>query len=261
MLTDLSGARALITGSTTGIGFSIAEQMLATGAQVIINGRSSERLDAALERLNSRGQVSGIVADAGTAEGCAAIAEAAPHVDILINNVGIFAPRPVFEIPDEEWERFFAVNVMSGVRLTRSYMPGMIERGWGRVIFISSESAVQVPSEMVHYGMTKLAQLAVARGFAEAGAETGVTVNSVLPGPTSSEGVQHFVRELVEHRDRPGDEVGREFMRQFRPTSLIGRLASTEEVANAVVFLASRQASAITGTALRVDGGLIRHVI
>ncbi|ENI4223738.1 SDR family NAD(P)-dependent oxidoreductase [Pseudomonas aeruginosa] len=258
MKVDLQGKVALLSGSTAGIGFAVAEGLLTAGAEVIINGRSASRLQAAVEKLAETGKlVRGVIADAGTPEGCDALIAAVPDVDILINNLGIFAPRPVFDITDVEWERFFAVNVMSGVRLSRHHIPMMMNRGWGRVVFVSSESALQIPVEMVHYGMTKLAQLAVARGFAEATAGSGVTVNSILPGPTRSEGVGQFVRDLVGHTS----DAGKIFMETYRPSSLLRRLAEPREVANLAVYLSSHQAAATTGSALRVDGGLIRNVV
>lgn len=258
MRIDLQGKVALVSGSTAGIGFATAEGLLAAGAEVIINGRTPERVKAAVEKLCQPGRsVRGVAADAGTSEGCQALIAEASDVDILINNVGIFGPKPLFETEDEEWEHFFSVNVMSGVRLSRHHVPRMITRGWGRVVFVSSESALQIPTEMVHYGMTKLAQLAVARGFAEAAAGSGVTVNSILPGPTRSEGVGQFVNDLV----GTAADAGEVFMATYRPSSLLHRLAEPEEVGNLAVYLSSPQAAATTGAALRVDGGLIRHVV
>jgi NAD(P)-dependent dehydrogenase (short-subunit alcohol dehydrogenase family) len=253
---DLSGRTALVTGSTAGIGAAIAAGLAAAGAAVAVNGRDPGRTAAAAERLGARA----VPGDVGTAEGCAAILEALPRVDVLVNNAGIFVPAPVLEIPDEEWIRHFEVNVMSGVRLTRGYLPGMLDRGWGRVLFISSESALHIPAEMVHYGMTKTAQLAVARGFAESVPGSGVTVNAVLPGPTMTEGM----REMLERRagaplaDDALDAAGRAFIAEHRPTSLLGRPATPREVASMVVYLASEQASATTGAAVRVDGGVVR---
>ncbi len=219
-------------------------------------------MDAAVERVAAAagaGAVRGVAADVGTAEGCAALLAAAPDVDILVNNAAVFGPRPVFEIPDEEWTRFFEVNVLSGIRLARHHVPRMVGRGWGRVVYISSESALQIPAEMVHYGMTKTAQLAVARGMAESVPQSGVTVNSVLPGPTLSEGVEGFLRQMGGEGDDV-DAAGRAFIAEHRPTSLLGRLTSTEEVANMVVYVCSEQASATTGAALRVDGGVVRAI-
>ncbi|MFB4196773.1 SDR family NAD(P)-dependent oxidoreductase [Streptomyces carpaticus] len=261
MKIDLSGRTALVTGSTVGIGFAIASGLHAAGAHVILNGRSKERVEAALARIGDSDRVTGAVGDIATPDGSASVLAQAPHVDILVNNAGIFSPQHVFDIPDEEWERFFSVNVLSGIRLARHYVPAMVESGWGRVIFVSSESAVQIPPEMVHYGMTKSAQLAVARGMAEAVSGSEVTVNSVLPGPTMSEGIERFVREMVEDQMLSFEEAGKEFIAKERPTSLLGRLASAQEVANLVVYLSSEQASATTGAALRVDGGVLRGVL
>jgi NAD(P)-dependent dehydrogenase (short-subunit alcohol dehydrogenase family) len=255
---DLTGRTALVTGSTGGIGAAIAAGLREAGASVWVNGRDPERTAAAAERLGGRPAPG----DVGTAEGCAAVVAAVPDVDVLVNNAGIFVPTPVLEIPDEDWTRHFEVNVMSGVRLTRAYLPGMLDRGWGRVMFISSESALQIPAEMVQYGMTKTAQLAVARGFAEAFPAGGVTVNAVLPGPTMTEGV----RAMFEGQaggplgDDAVDAAGRAFIADHRPSSLLGRLATPEEVANLVVYLASEQASATTGAAVRVDGGVVRAI-
>ncbi|GAA0631200.1 SDR family oxidoreductase [Kutzneria viridogrisea] len=255
---DLTGRTALVTGSTAGIGLAIATGLAAAGAKVVVNGRSRDRVDAAVASIP--GEVTGIAADVATAEGVAQLVAELPDVDILINNTGIFAAAPVFEIPDEQWQRFFDTNVLSGVRLARHHTPRMIERGFGRVVFISSESAVQTPTEMVHYGMTKTAQLAVARGMAQAAAGTGVTVNSVLPGPTLTPGVEEFVRDLI-GADIPFEEAERRFMAEARPTSLLGRLIRPEEVANLVVYVASELSSATSGAALRVDGGVAPTLI
>lgn len=265
MVIDLSGRTALVTGSTAGIGRAIATGLAASGAAVVVNGRGRERVDQAVEAIGrdagAEAKVRGVVADVGSAEGCEALIEAEPDVDVLVNSAGVFGPQPVFEIPDEEWLRFFSVNVMSGVRLARHHVPRMVERGWGRVIFVSSESAVQIPAEMVHYGMTKTAQLAVSRGMAESVPASGVTINCVLPGPTLSEGVEGFLEEMSGGGGHDSiEDAGRAFVEQARPTSLIGRLATTEEVANLVVYVASEQASATTGSALRVDGGVVRGI-
>ena len=261
---DLTGRRALVTGSTAGIGAAIALGLARAGAEVTVNGRSPERTREAAARIGAAAgaphRVRAAAADVGTAEGCAALIDAVPDVDVLVNNAGVFTPIPVFEIPDEEWRRAFDVNVMSGVRLSRHHVPRMVERGWGRVIFISSESALQIPAEMVQYGMTKTAQLAVSRGMAESVAGTGVTINSVLPGPTLTEGV----REMLGHGDTTDEaaveSAGRAFIAGARLTSLLGRLATPEEVANMVVYVASPQASATSGAALRVDGGVVRAI-
>jgi NAD(P)-dependent dehydrogenase (short-subunit alcohol dehydrogenase family) len=260
----LNGKRALVSGSTAGIGLAIAKGLAAEGAEVIVNGRTKARVDEAVGRVQQEiagAKVCGVAADLGTAEGVAAMIAALPDVDVLVNNMGIFEPKPFEEIPDADWMRFWEVNVMSGVRLGRHYLPGMKRRDWGRVVFVSSESAVQIPAEMIHYGVTKTAQLAVARGMAETCAGTGVTVNSVLPGPTRSEGVEGFVQNLAKGKGVSEAEVEREFFKEMRPTSLIKRFAAVEEVANMVVYVCSRQASATNGAALRVDGGVVRSIV
>lgn len=265
MRIDLRGRTALVTGSTSGIGFAVAAALAEAGASVVVNGRDPERAEEVARVIGQRHGVAtdlrGVGADVGTAEGCEALIEAVPDVDVLVNNAGVFTPQPVFEIPDEEWTRHFEVNVMSGVRLSRHHIPRMVERGWGRVVFVSSESAVQIPVEMVHYGMTKTAQLAVSRGMAEEVAGGGVTVNSVLPGPTLTEGLRAMLDPDGGMDDAAMAEAGRAFIAENRPTSLIGRLASPDEVAAMVVYLASEQASATTGAALRVDGGLLRSIV
>jgi NAD(P)-dependent dehydrogenase (short-subunit alcohol dehydrogenase family) len=257
---DLTGKTALVTGSTLGIGFAVAAGLHESGATVIVNGRGGERVAQAVDRLGGGDRVRGVAADVGTAEGCQALVEAEPEVDILINNAGVFNPQPVFEIPDDEWERLFTVNVMSGVRLARHYVPPMVERGWGRVVFVSSESALQIPPEMVHYGTTKLAQLGVARGMAESVVGSGVTVNSILPGPTRSEGLEVFLGQMIGDGVNSIEEAGQLLVERERPTSILQRLASAQEVANLVVYVSSPQASATTGAALRVDGGVVRAV-
>src|SRR5437667_9533321 len=244
MKIDLSGKTALVTGSTSGIGNAIAKSLLAAGADVVINGRAQAKVDAVAAALGKTagkagGKVRGVAADVSTAAGCKALVAALPEVDILINNAGIFEPKVFFEIPDEDWTRFFEVNVLSGVRLSRTYMPGMLKRNWGRIVFISSESALNIPKEMIHYGMTKTAQLSVARGLAELTRGTAVTVNSVLPGPTLSEGVETFVRDLAKQNGQSVDEAASQFVKRFRPTSLLQRFASVEEIANMVVYVAS----------------------
>jgi NAD(P)-dependent dehydrogenase (short-subunit alcohol dehydrogenase family) len=254
----LRGKKALVTGSTAGIGLAIAKALAKEGAQVVVNGRTQERVDAAVRAVG--GTARGIAADLGTARGAERIAEAERELDVLINNVGIFEAKPFLEIPDEDWIRIFETNVLSGVRLTRRYLPGMIRNGWGRVLFISSESGLQIPAEMVHYGVTKTAQLALARGIAESVAGTGVTVNSVLPGPTRSEGVGAFVEGLARARGVGPEVVEREFFRDMRPSSLLKRFATPEEVAPIVAFLCSPLSAATTGAALRVDGGVVRAI-
>jgi NAD(P)-dependent dehydrogenase (short-subunit alcohol dehydrogenase family) len=254
----LDGRVALVTGSTAGIGAAIAAALVAAGADVAVNGRDPGRTAAAAGRIGGRA----VPGDVGTAEGCAAIIEALPAVDILVANAGIFRPAPVFEIPDDDWQRHFDVNVMSGVRLARGLVPGMVERGWGRVVFVSSESALQIPPEMVQYGMTKTAQLALSRGIAESVADSGVTVNCVLPGPTLTEGLRAMLEGQAGHPldDAGIEEAGRAFIAANRPTSLLGRLIRPEEVASLVVYLAGEGSSATTGAALRVDGGVVRAI-
>ena len=260
---DLSGRRALVTGSTQGIGYAIAAGLAAAGAEVLVNGRSAGRVDEAVKRIEHEvegADVRGVAADVASAEGADAVRQAAPALDILINNLGIFGAKPVLEIDDDEWRRYFEVNVLSGVRLTRTYLPGMMERGWGRVMYISSDSSVVTPVEMVHYGVTKTALLGVSRGFAKAAAGTGVTVNSVLAGPTHTGGVEGFVSELVGD-ELPWDEAQRKFMLEHRPQSLLQRLIEPPEIANMVTYLASDLASATTGGAVRVDGGYVDAIL
>lgn len=260
---ELTGKRAVISGSTAGIGYAIASGLAGAGAHVILNGRTADRVDAAVRRLKAdipNASVEGIAADLGTVEGAEALFAMAPTADILVNNLGIFEPKPFLDIPDADWERFFRVNVLSGVRLSRHYLPDMIKTGWGRIVFLSSESGVQIPVEMIHYGMTKTAQLAVSRGLAEMAAGTGVTVNAVLPGPTRSEGVGQFVADLARTQGKSEAEVEAAFFATVRPSSLIKRFAEVEEVANLVVYVCSEQASATTGAALRVDGGVVRSI-
>ncbi|HSR08293.1 MAG TPA: SDR family oxidoreductase [Bryobacteraceae bacterium] len=255
---QLDGKLALITGSTAGIGFAIAESLARERCRVIINGRTQARVDAALAKLP--GAV-GLAADLGTSAGVAEAIRRFPDVDILINNMGIFEPKPFEAIPDEDWFRFFEVNVLSGVRLSRHYLPRMKAAGWGRIVFISSESAVQIPAEMIHYGMTKTAQLAISRGLAETTAGTRVTVNSVLPGPTASEGVEEFVGRLAANQKTDRASVEHEFFKNIRPSSLLRRFATPKEVAALVTFVASPLSSATNGAALRVDGGVVRSII
>jgi NAD(P)-dependent dehydrogenase (short-subunit alcohol dehydrogenase family) len=260
---DLSGRSALVTGSTAGIGYAIAKSLADLGATVAVNGRTNERVSDAIERLkqDTGGRFVAAPGDVSSAEGAAKVVAALPDVDILVNNTGIFGPQPFFEIPDEEWQRYFDVNVMSGVRLSRAYTPGMVKRGWGRVVFVASEAAINSPTEMIHYGMTKTAQLAISRGLAETVAGSGVTVNSVLPGPTLSEGVESFLKELArEDPEADLDALGRRFIAEHRPTSLIKRFATADEVANMVAYITSPAASATTGAALRVDGGVLRSI-
>ncbi|MFI0189535.1 SDR family NAD(P)-dependent oxidoreductase [Streptomyces sp. NPDC017086] len=263
MRIDLAGRTALVTGSTQGIGAAIAAGLARAGARVAVNGRDEERVAAAAARLTDEvpgADVVPVAADVAHQEGAARLAEALPHVDILVNNLGVFGSADPLEITDEEWRRYFEVNVLAAVRLTRLYLPQMTRRGWGRVQYIASDSAVVVPVEMIHYGMSKTALLAVGRGFAKQAAGTGVTVNSVIAGPTHTGGVEDFVYQLVD-RDLPWDEAQREFMRRHRPQSLLQRLIEPEEIANMVVYLSSDQASATTGGALRVDGGYVDSIL
>jgi NAD(P)-dependent dehydrogenase (short-subunit alcohol dehydrogenase family) len=259
----LEGRRALVTGSTAGIGFATARLLAREGAVVTINGRTKARVDAAIERMRRDETgiaVDGIAADVGTREGCDRLIAALPDADVLVNNAGIFEPKPFEAIPDEDWLRFFETNVMSGIRLARHYVAGMRARDFGRIVFVSSESALQIPTEMIHYGVTKTAQLAVARGLAETLAGTRVTVNSVLPGPTASEGVTQFVARLADERHVDAASVERDFFENARPSSIIGRFATPDEVAAMIVYVCSAKASATTGAALRVDGGVVRAI-
>ena len=258
---DLSGKTALVTGSTSGIGYAIAKGLAASGADVVINGRSQDSVNASVRKLEGvGGSIRGIAADVSTAAGCEALVTALPQVDILVNNAGIFQAKDFFDIPDQDWTRFFEVNVMSGVRLSRAYLKGMIKRNWGRIVFISSESALNIPTEMIHYGMTKTAQLAIARGLAQLARGTSVTVNSVLPGPTMSEGVETYVKDLAKQNGQSTDEAAANFVKQHRPTSLLQRFASVDEIANMVVYVASREASATNGAALRAEGGIVNTI-
>ncbi|MCS4504481.1 3-oxoacyl-[acyl-carrier-protein] reductase FabG [wastewater metagenome] len=262
MQIDLTGRIAVVTGSTAGIGFATARGLAGAGASVVVNGRRSESVDAAVARLRDEvpgAEVRGVAADLGTAEGCDALVAEAPSADILVNNVGIFGPQDFFETDDAVWEHFLAVNVLSGVRLSRAYLPGMAERGWGRVIFLSSESALNIPADMIHYGVTKTADLSLSRGLAKRMAGTGVTVNAVLPGPTLSEGVGAMLAD-AQQAGESLEETAASFVRRERPSSIIRRAATVEEVANMVVYVASPLSSATTGAALRVDGGVVDSI-
>jgi NAD(P)-dependent dehydrogenase (short-subunit alcohol dehydrogenase family) len=263
MKIDLTGKTALVTGSTAGIGHAIARGLAATGAEVVVNGRSQPKVDAAIAAIIKAvpgAKVKGVAADVSTMAGCEALVAAVRDVDILINNAGIFEPKGFFDISDADWSRFFEVNVMSGVRLSRAYMQGMLTRNWGRIVFISSESGLNIPKEMIHYGMTKTAQLSVARGLAELTKGTAVTVNSVLPGPTMSEGVETFIKDLAKHNGQSEDDAAANFVKQNRPTSLIQRIASVDEIANMVVYVSSKQSSATNGASLRVEGGIVQTI-
>jgi NAD(P)-dependent dehydrogenase (short-subunit alcohol dehydrogenase family) len=258
---QLRGKRALVTGSTVGIGLATAVGLYRECASIVVNGRTPQRLEEAVARIRGLpgdGEVSGIAADLSGAEGVDDLVRQLPEVDILVNNLGIFEPKPFEDIADADWTRFFDVNVLSGVRLARLVLPAMKRANWGRIIFISSESAVQIPAEMVHYGMTKTAQLAVSRGLAEAVAGTGITVNSVLPGPTRSRGVGDFVEALAKAEGKSFEAYEKEFFEKVRPTSLIKRFETPEEIASMVAYIASPLASGTTGAALRVDGGCLK---
>jgi len=257
---QLSGKLALVSGSTAGIGYAIARTLAEEGAAVIVNGRQQDAVDEAAERIRAEthGTVHGHAADLSNADAAQDTVQRFPGIGILVNNLGIFEPKPFEDIADEDWRRFFDVNVLSGVRLARLVLSGMKRANWGRIIFISSESAVQIPAEMIHYGMTKTAQLAVSRGLAESVAGTGITVNSVLPGPTRSRGVGDFVDDMARASGKSFEQVEAEFFDRVRPTSLIKRFASPQEVASLVAYVASPLASATTGAALRVDGGVVK---
>ena len=260
----LTGKVALVTGSTAGIGFAIAKALASEGAHVYVNGRTQQRVDAAMAAIRSHAataKVDGIAADFSGSAGAEVVIAKLPAVDVLVNNVGVFEPKPFEEIPDTDWYRFFEINVMSGVRLSRHYVAGMLERNWGRILFISSESGVQIPTEMVHYGMTKTAQIAVARGIAESVAGTGVTANSILAGPTESEGVAGFIEAMARQQNKSKKEMENDFFEHARPSSLLKRFATVDEVAAMATYLASELSSATNGAALRVDGGVIRAIL
>jgi NAD(P)-dependent dehydrogenase (short-subunit alcohol dehydrogenase family) len=259
----LKGKRALVTGSTAGIGLATARGLAAEGASVVVNGRTQARVDSAVENLRRElpgANITGIAADLSSGAGCETLIGQLPEVDVLVNNLGIFEPKSFEQISDEDWMRFFETNVLSGVRLSRHYVRGMRSRNWGRIVFVSSESGLQIPTEMIHYGMTKTAQLAVARGLAETLVGTGVTVNSVLPGPTASEGVGGFVAQIAADRGVDAATVEREFFATARPSSVLQRFATPAEVAAMIVYVCSVPASATTGAALRVDGGVVRSI-
>jgi NAD(P)-dependent dehydrogenase (short-subunit alcohol dehydrogenase family) len=260
----LAGKVTLVTGSTAGIGFAVARLLAIEGAHVYLNGRTQERVDTAIAEIRRHSKaiaIDGIVADFSSSAGTETVISKLPRVDVLVNNVGVFEAKPFLEIPDADWYRLFEINVMSGVRLARHYLPGMLKKNWGRIIFISSESAVQIPAEMVHYGMTKTAQVAVARGMAESLAGTGVTANSVLAGPTASEGVNVFVEGLAKQQTKSKQQVEEEFFKFIRPSSLLKRFATVDEVAPLVAYLASELSSATNGAALRADGGVVRAIL
>ncbi len=260
----LKGKTAIVTGSTAGIGFAIAHTLATEGAKVIINGRTQQRVDAAIAKIRQaapNAQLETAALDLSTAQAAEQLTKQFPNADILVNNLGIFEVKPFLEIPDADWLRFFETNVMSGVRLTRHYLPGMLAKKWGRVIFISSESGQQIPSEMVHYGMTKTAQIAIARGIAESVAGSGVTVNSILVGPTASEGVGTFIETFAKQQGITAAEFEKQFFTNIRPSSLLKRFETPEEIAAVVAFVASTQAQTINGAAVRADGGVVRSIL
>jgi NAD(P)-dependent dehydrogenase (short-subunit alcohol dehydrogenase family) len=257
MQIDLTGRTALVTGSSQGIGLAIATGLVRAGADVVLTGRDAAKLRAAADGID--GRVTTVAGDVTTDDGTAALLDAVPAVDVLVNNLGIFGAQPALEISDDDWRRYFETNVLTAVRLTRAYLPGMRERAWGRIQYIASDSAVAIPAEMIHYGVTKTALLGVSRGFAKEAAGSGVTVNSVIAGPTHTGGVEDFVRSLV--GDLPWEDAQREFMRLHRPQSLLQRLIEPEEIANMCVYLASPLASATTGAAVRVDGGYVDAIL
>jgi NAD(P)-dependent dehydrogenase (short-subunit alcohol dehydrogenase family) len=260
----LIGKTALVTGSTAGIGLAIAESLVAEGANVVLNGRTRERVEGAVLTVKAgvdNARVSGVFADLSTPEGAQKIIEGIPEVDILVNNMGIFELKQFEDISDEDWLRLFQANVMSGVRLSRHYLPKMKAKNWGRIVFISSESGINIPVEMVHYGMTKAAQLAISRGIAETTAGTNVTVNSVLPGPTASEGAGAFLAEMAETQGISKEEAQKQFFETARPTSLIRRFSEPKEIGDFVTFVCSPLAASINGAALRVDGGVFKSMV
>jgi len=259
----LQGKLAVVSGSTAGIGFAIAAMLAQEGARVVINGRTEARVTTAVEKIRQRmkgAELIGVAADLGTAAGVSAFVKQVPEADILVNNLGIFEVKPFLEIPDADWLRFFEINVLSGVRLTRHYLAGMLEKNWGRVIFISSESGQQIPTEMIHYGMTKTAQVAIARGVAQTVVATGVTVNSVLVGPTASEGASEFVQNMARQQAISAAEVEKQFFATIRPTSLLKRFETAEEIAAVVAFVASTQSVAINGAAVRAEAGVVQSI-
>lgn len=261
---QLKNKKALVTGSTAGIGYAIAKQLAKESAQVYVNGRTKERVEAAIKKLKEETgnqDIHGVTADFSNNNDIDNLIKQLPEVDILVNNVGIFEPKAFGDITDADWMKFFEVNVLSGVRLARAYFDKMIAKTWGRIIFISSESAIQIPGEMIHYGMTKTAQIAVSRGLAELTKGTGVTVNTVLPGPTESEGVGGFLENLAREQGKTPEQVEKDFFQHMRPTSLLQRFTSTDEVANLVAYVASPLSSATNGAALRADGGVVKSIL
>ncbi|MCI1899634.1 MAG: SDR family NAD(P)-dependent oxidoreductase [Enterobacter sp.] len=264
MKIDLTGKVALVTASTGGIGFAIARGLAESGAEVIVNGRSTESVNRGIQHLQQAVpgvQVRAAIADLSSQEGVASLLKVASNVDILVNNAGIYGPEDFYSVDDETWNNYWQTNVMSGVRLSRALLPGMVQKGWGRVVFISSESACNIPADMIHYGVTKTAQLSLARGLAKFVAGSGVTVNSVLPGPTMSDGFAEMMKEEMERTGKSLETLAKAFVMAHRPSSVIQRAATVEEVANMVVYVCSAQASATSGAALRVDGGVIDDII
>jgi NAD(P)-dependent dehydrogenase (short-subunit alcohol dehydrogenase family) len=261
---ELQDKTAVVSGSTAGIGLAIAMALAAEGARVVVNGRTEGRVTAALGKIRQRvpkAEARGVAADLGTSTGVDLFLKQVTAADVLVNNLGIFEPKPFADISDADWLRFFEVNVLSGVRLARRYLPGMLEKKWGRIIFISSESAQQIPAEMIHYGVTKTAQIAVARGLAESVAGSGVTVNSILAGPTASEGASTFVERMAKEQNASKEEVEKQFFATVRPSSLLKRFETPEEVAAVVAFVASGRSIAINGAAVRAEGGVIRSIL
>ncbi|MET0327659.1 MAG: SDR family oxidoreductase [Luteimonas sp.] len=262
MQIDFSNRRVLVTASTGGIGFAAARGFLAAGARVVINGRHTSGVERAITQLHQVGaNVEGFAGDLGTADGCARLAEAHSEFDIIVNNLGVYGPQDFFETPDAEWERFFQTNVMSGVRLSRAYAQGMATRGWGRIVFVSSESAINIPADMIHYGFSKTSQLAISRGLAKRLAGSGVTVNAVLPGPTLSDGVARMLQPEGTDANAGLERLAADFVATHRSSSIIRRVATVEEVANMILYVSSEQASATTGAALRVDGGVVESIV
>lgn len=261
---QLQDKSALVSGSTAGIGYAIVSVLAQEGATVVLNGRTEERVGSAVDRIQKkfpRARVTGVAADLSTEEGASRIFRRVPQIDIVVNNLGIFEAKPFAEITDDDWRHLFEANILSGVRLSRHYLPMMFRKNWGRIIFISSESALNIPAEMIHYGMTKTAQLAIARGLAETTVGTNVTVNCILPGPTSSEGVGEFVKGMAAQQGTSPEEVEKQFFEKIRPSSLLKRFTTPEEVAPLVAFIASPLSSATNGAALRVDGGVVRSIV
>jgi len=260
MIIDFQQKRAIVTGSTAGIGFAIAQELARAHAQVVITGRTQQSVDRAVQAIRAQlpdAQLTGVAADLSTPEGASTLTTAQPDADILVNNLGIYAAKPLLELDDADWEHMFQVNVFSAARLARHYAKGMVQRGWGRLLFISSESAINIPTEMVHYGASKAALQALARGYAKELAGTGVTSNAILPGPTATENIPNFLAPLAAERGISVQEMAARFVAENRPSSLLGRFASTQEVAHMVVYAASEQASATTGATLRVEGGIV----